>query len=869
MKQKIFALICLSLLLGGGLWLNKTRNFEPQKTKQKSPILEPMAFEDELERGEDETDVEERNDWFFYQRAYPFGAIPADARRKAWEAIGRGKIETQAANLTWTPIGPSPTQSAFMSNWGLTSGRINAIAISPTNANLILIGSATGGIFRSVDGGNTFAPVTDTLADLAVGSIAFAKSNPRIVYAGMGDTRTSYLGSGVLKSTDAGQTWSRVSDQSLPTPGNVAKIEVDPTNPNKVYLAQYARLSDNRLFSSGFYFSTDGGVSWTKVLSGLPRDLAIDLVNANTIYVAMSRVDAPANTPAGIYRSTDAGQSFSRIFTSPYDLGKTNDMRLALTPASTQTMYVYTGGTAGTTFDIRVNVSTDGGQTWANRGSTGIDPAQFAYNTYIAVDPTNANTVYVGARDVFKSTDGGVTWNNKTKNFFLSGDFWAYNPRGSNAHPDQHCLSFISGSGSEFVIGNDGGFFKTFNGGDSFTSLNTSLNLSMFVSMAVHPTNPAISYGGTQDNGTQKRLASSNIWQEFATGDGGNVVINPVDPSVVYTTYVRGVVYRFTNNGLDYDRQIASSSTFGEPDSSSARIAFYPPFTTNGADGTLYIGSYRLFVSTDSGSTWNPPAGDLDLTKGITANGRDVLTAIGVSPVNKNLIYTGSRQGRVMVSTNNGASWNDVTTGLPDRSITSIKIDPTNAAVAYVTLSGFDTSHVFKTTNTGATWTDASAGLFNVPANALLFDPLDNNTLYVGTDIGVFRSTNSGASWQAFNDGLPPVVVTSFSAQRNGLIQIGTYGRGAFEINQGGNRPVISNVDFNGVKALVITGSNFGSAPQVFINGVNQAERLRTFSDTKLKLKGKANQFGFQSGDNLIKVVGDGGISSETVTYRF
>jgi photosystem II stability/assembly factor-like uncharacterized protein len=872
MKCKTLTFICLTFLLCGTFFAGKTGFDKDRKVADSAPILEPKAIEADLERGESE--VEDRNDWFLYQRAYPNNSIPADARRKAWEAIGKGKSQgaiMPSALSSWSSIGPSPTRSAFMRNWGETSGRINSIVVSPSSANIILVGSATGGIFRSVDGGISFVPVSDNQVDLAIGSIAFAKSNPQIVYAGMGDPKGGYYGSGVLKSTNAGQSWRRVNDPSLPSPGHVSKIEVDPTNPNRVYVAQYSRLVDTRRLSSGFFYSTDGGVSWTKTMSGLPRDVAIDVANPKTIYVGMSRVDLPTGTPAGLYRSTDEGLTFERIYTSPYNLSpvnQTNDMRVAVTPANPQTIYIYTGGTEGNTFDVRVVVSTDGGQTWVNRGSEGIDPAQFGYNTYIFADPTNANNVYIGSRDVFKSTDGGLSWANKTGNFQLSGNTWYYEPRSSQSHPDQHSLAFLANNSDNILIGNDGGLSLTTNGGNTFTSLNGSLNLSMFVSMAVHPTNPAISYGGTQDNGTQRRFANSNQWEEFATGDGGKVVINPVNPSQVFTTYVRGTIYRFNDNTVDFDRQVASNSTFDEPGTSAARIAFYAPFTSNGLDSTLYFGSYRLFTSTDAGTSWNTPADDRDLTKGITENGTDLLTAIGVGPANINVIYTGSRQGRVMVSTDGGRTWHDATAGLPDRSITSITVDRDNSSVAYITFSGFNTGHIFKTTNSGASWSDISANLPDIPANALLIDPREGNRLYAGTDIGVFLSTDGGASWQSFNDGLPPVIVTSFSAQASGLIQIGTYGRGAFEFNPTGNSPFINAVDYNGVKAVVITGGNFGASPRVFVNGVEKTEFVKTASTAKIKMKGRASAFGFRSGDNLIKVVGDGGISSGNFTLR-
>jgi trimeric autotransporter adhesin len=259
--------------------------------------------------------------------------------------------------------------------------------------------------------------------DLAVGSVVFSKSNPNVIYSGMGDTKLNYLGSGVLKSTNAGETWVRINNSTLPSPGTVSKVEVDPTNPDRVYVAQLTQLSDGRQFASGFFLSTNGGTDWRRTLAGLPTDLVVDAANPQTLYLAMSRVDGNDKQPAGLFRSVDGGNSWTRIFTSPYDDNATFDVRAAVTPANPQTIYIYTGGFIRNSFDVRVLVSRDGGTSWNNLGSEGLDTGQFGYNTYLAVDPTNANTVYVGARDVYKSTDGGSSWRNLNGNFSLDNDY--------------------------------------------------------------------------------------------------------------------------------------------------------------------------------------------------------------------------------------------------------------------------------------------------------------------------------------------------------------------------------------------------------------------------------------------------------------
>jgi photosystem II stability/assembly factor-like uncharacterized protein len=717
-----------------------------------------------------EENGEKRQDWFNFQRAYPFNEIPADARRKASE---KRPTEARSANgletAAWQSIGPFSTNSYYSSNWGLTSGRVNAIAVSPSNPQLILAGAATGGIWRSIDGGANFAPVSDGEVDLAVGSIAFAPSDPSTVYAGMGDSAGGYLGSGVLKSADAGQTWTRVSNQTLPAPGSVTKIQVDPGNPNRVYAAQFAFRNaerNNSVYASGFFVSNDGGVNWVKTLNGRARDLVIHTTQPNTLYLAMAVLDT--NSIGGVFKSTDGGQNWARVYTSPFS--STSNIKIAVTPGAPQNLYVL----VGTETTARVEISTDEGATWINRASA-FDTRQFGYNCYLFVHPTNPNTIYVGTRDLWRSLDGGVTYSNITKNFPLAG---GYTPGASKSHPDQHHLYISPTDPNTVYVANDGGVWRSTDGLNTLKSLNATLNLTMFNSLATHPTDPMRTYGGTQDNGTQKRVGA-NSWREFRPGDGGQTIIDPVDPSIVYSTYTGHVINLDVNNGDSPSGGISDSSTFviaGTPD----RVAFYPPFVGNGVDSTLYFGTHRLHTSTNRGGRWTAPGGTLDLTKG----SGDTLSAIAVGKSDTKIIYTGSSQGNVMVSKDAGVTWTRATNGLPNRFIKSIKVSPTDSNVAYLTVSGYDSGHVFKTVNAGASWTNINGNLPNIPTNTLLIDPNNPNTLYVGTDIGIFRSLNDGGSWESFNSGLPPVIITALTIQPGtGLIQAASYGRGAFELN--------------------------------------------------------------------------------------
>jgi photosystem II stability/assembly factor-like uncharacterized protein len=850
--------VCITLLPDAAV-----RRLPPNTSRP--ALTSPHALDRAREAAPDEfEDSEGRNDWFTYQRAYPFASIPADARRRAWQALDRIRTQSRVKAESvrrWHAIGPSPTVSAFPANWGDTSGRINAIAVSPADTRIVLAGSATGGIWRSTNGGASFVAVADNQVDLAVGSLAFARSQPTTVYAAMGDSKLGYLGSGVLKSTDAGLTWARVSNATLPSPGTASKIDVDPTNANRVYVAQYTRLAANKVTSSGFYVSSDGGVNWTRTLAGAARDIVIDPSNRRVLFGGLSRLDADSDPPMRVVRSTDAGATWAVVFNGDsYDVTKRQDCRVAISPADPRRVYAYYGGFLGDQLVANLRASTDGGATWADLGTSGFDTAQLGYNTYLAADPNDAQTLYVGSRDVFRTTDGGATWANLT-GVFTRG----YTPDASKTHPDQHALAFVPGRAREFYIGNDGGIYKTANSGATFESLNHGLTLTQFNSMAIHPDNPTISLGGTQDNGTQWRDAASNAWFEVFSGDGGRVVFNPLDSNVVFLTYIRGNIFRYLGGGRFFDTQVAFTDSFGEG-GDPPRVAFYAPLVGNGVDARLYFGTWRLFINNDLGWTWIAPAGELDLTKGVNDKGRDVLTAIGVARSDTNVIYTGSVQGRAMASADGGATWRDVTAGLPDRSITGIKVDPTDASVVYLTMSGFEAGHAFKTTDGGATWQDITGNLPDVPANTVLIDPLDARVIYVGTDIGVFRSTGE-ADWQPLTAGMPPVVVSELAAHPSGLIQAATYGRGAFELAALA-LPKIASVEWNGKKLMVIEGSAFDSGARVFINDVDRTDFARSISDTAIRIKGKARALGLKAGDNTVRVTNSDGAATNVFILR-
>ncbi|HJZ66922.1 MAG TPA: hypothetical protein VKF81_02170, partial [Blastocatellia bacterium] len=344
-------------------------------------------------------------------------------------------------------------------------------------------------------------------------------------------------------------------------------------------------------------------------------------------------------------------------------------------------------------------------------------------------------------------------------------------------HVDQHSLVFSPHDTGVIYASNDGGIFKSIDGGTSFKPLNQSLSLTQFYSLALDPAHAKSVFGGTQDNGTimWEPNVRDRTWKRVLGSDGGRCAVCLTSPKRVFATRPSGPI------SVVHQGAPKANVTFGfEGD----RKALIYPLLTAGKKSKLYVGTYRLWVSRvgcykldpNDPTAWIAPGGNTDLTKG----NPDKLTAIAVANSNSDVIYTGSGQARVMRSTDGGKNWTDVSQGLPNRFVSSIVVDHSNPRAAFITFSGLNCSHVFKTSDAGATWIDINNGLPNIPVSALIIAPRDPDLLYIGTDIGVFRSKDGGARWELFNNGLPPAIVKAFAIGPGGRIVAATFGRGVY-----------------------------------------------------------------------------------------
>jgi photosystem II stability/assembly factor-like uncharacterized protein len=850
--------IRVTLTLLAGLTLNLL--VCPGVRAQDPPTQQDSAkskenFEKDFEKGDEGTFIRKRMAWFHDQRAYPHKHIPAGAHMKALQQLN-AKLATEAAarahglpggpnppsqppsgGLIWQELGPQPADTFGLVN----SGRVAAVAVDPTNNDVVYAGAAQGGVWKTPDGGNTWTPLTDTQASLAIGSITIDPENHLTIYVGTGEPNNSgdsYYGAGILKSTDGGNTWTQYPGPFVGGSGGGSRIgglAVDPTNSSIVLAAVGYGGPQNW----GVFRSTDGGQTWTNVLFNSSQSQAYNVIFDPTGTIAYASLDI-----SGVYKSTDGGVTWSTDNgTGSHILptgSNTERVALAMDPNTSTTLYAgiantpFNGG-SGTLYGLYK--TTDGGTNWTKLTSApDYCTSQCWYDNVIAVAPGNSNVAFIG----------GAGWGSQIFQSLNAGSTWTVAPPDGSIHPDLHALAFTP-DGTILYVGNDGGMYKITSPTSAVQNSNlTSLNggaspgaglatLQFYAGPAINPINANIGYGGTQDNGT---LAYSNslTWTEANgfCGDGARNLIDFTNPNnVLYQSCNELNIAKSTDGGVDW-----TQSQNGIDPKGTDSINWVAPFTMDpGNAQNLYFGTNFVYQTTNGASSWT--AISPDLTNGSGAN----LTAIAVSPLSSNTVYAGSTDSLVHVTTNalsgDSATWTNVTGSgsLPPRVITALAADPYSATTAYVTFSGFtgygdNLGHVFMTTNTGSTWTDISGDLPNTPVNDIVVDPTAPGTIYIGADVGVFYTTNSGATWATLVTGLPRVAVLGLALQvQSHILWAATHGRSMWSVSVSGidNLPAITSLSPSNTAVggpgftLTVNGSGFISTSVVEWNGTDLA----------------------------------------------
>ena len=717
-------------------------------------------------------DVNARARYMLEQRAYPNATISptmlqtifrlrADQGAPAAAGALRSLLPSGAQWTFLGPFGIYATDGYYMSAPQSDAGRVSGVAFDPADPNTFYVAAASGGVWKSTNSGATWTPMTDDACSLDMGAIAVDPVNSAIVYGATGEYNQYSMGCGMLRTTAAGASWQAFGENGwLPSP-SIAHLYIDPTTAGSA-------TSTIVLAASlwGILRSTDSGMSWSLAVKGSATTIAPNPQNPQVLFAG--NVDYWNSSDRGVMRSADKGATWSMLPLPPgVTTADIQRMELAtsaadptkvwvaiVTPATKRLLGLYRWDDVAQQW---TTLAAAGLYTGASRGDFG---KQGSYDLLLAVDPTNANRIYLGGVRLFRSTDGGANFEQ------IAG----------NIHVDWHAFQIDAHDPQRILGGSDGGVFLSLDGGDSWLSRNTGLAITQYYpGISVHPTVPGVVMGGSQDNGTQASNGTP-LWQGNLGGDGGYTAINYANPMIRWqeSQWNKGPHIVRSDLGAFSSRSVNSGVD------TSDRAAFIPPLVMSPiSPTTLYFGTQRLYRTTDE-QTWVARSALSDLTKG-----SGVIFAIAPAPSDSNTIYVGTGDGWIRASTDGGVTFAASGSGLPNRSVTDIAVDPANPTHAVATLSGSGAPHVWQTTDGGATWASISGtgtpgvtALPDVAANAIVMVP-GTQALVVGTDAGIWESGDGGTTWQRGPSGLPNVRVTDlvYNAATQQLVA-GTYGRG-------------------------------------------------------------------------------------------
>lgn len=684
-------------------------------------------------------DPARRAEEFNKRRAYPFGQIPDFARQRAFEQLNLlyQKLPRDfflAEQPEWKPIGPFDI-----------GGRIKSIVFHPQKSGIVYAAAAAGGIWRSTNFGDYWEPIFDFENGIAFGALAIDPNNPDVLYAGTGESVIGggviYLGNGIYKSTDGGKSWKLLG---LADVGAFSKVYVHPKNSNLI-------VAGGTIRRPGFYVSIDAGKTWSRLFDRNVTDVSINPANVGEYLIGING--------EGVYYTSDMGQTWEkRVRGFEGSIG-----RVSVQFAPSQPEIAYALVDAGS--EGLIYRTTNKGLDWVlvYRGDQTFFRGQGFYNNFIEVHPTNPNIVLAGGIDIFRTSDGKV-WTNVTNGY-----------SGGNVHVDQHCAAFNPINPNIVMIGNDGGVYLSTDAGVSWKPRNNNLQVTQFYGFDIDHSRPNINYGGTQDNGTLGNDADTN-WSFIAGGDGFRTVVNYDNPNIIYGQSTPGGVikpfklnlktgaFTYLDKGITFDASVWDPPLVIDPQISSI----------------LYYGRNRLYASYNEGTNW-------EVLKTPPVNGR--YTAIDISPLNSEHIMAGTSGGDLLISTDGGEKWTNVSgNGLVNRWVTDIAFSNQVEGTAFVTFSGFFTPHIFKTTDFGKSWINISKSFPDIPVNTIAIHPFNDDILFVGTDIGVFASYDGGVNWFPFGRNLPRSPVTDMKFCKYSLtsqtipLRVATHGRGIWEV---------------------------------------------------------------------------------------
>ncbi len=659
---------------------------------------------------------------------------PAEHLWKAWEQKQQMAKSTNVVS-NWITKGP------FSQSSNSGQGRVNTVVVDPNNANTIYVGAPAGGLWKSTDAGVNWTPLTDDLPQIGVSGIAIDPNNSNIIYISTGDDDAGDSYSiGVLKSIDGGANWN--------TTGNIAgnpissnEIIIDPSNSSRIWVAT----------GTGLFLSTNGGDSWVNKQSGHIRDFKLKPGDSNTIYAVSSN---------GLFISSDGGDSFTDTTDKLSILGNIGRFRIEVTPAAPNNVYILAVRTNWAFQGIYISTNSGDTFTKTNQSANFFGSSQAWFDLAFSISDTDANTMFVGVLDIWRSSNGG-------DNFTKINSWFQQTP--SYTHADIHFIRHYDGV---IYVGSDGGVYRSSNNGTNFTDLTTNMSISQFYKVTVSKQNSNKLAGGLQDNGGFS--LTNNNWHNYHGGDGMDSASDPNDENTFYGFMQLGQNLFKTNDG-----GLTGSTVTGGPSNGN----WVTPLVANKAS-ELYAGYSQLYQLIND--SWvrisnHSFGGNLEVVE--------------IDPSNNDIIYV-SRGLTLYKSTDKGITFTTLPssqTGLSAGSnISSIEVHNTNSDIVWVTVAGsnpqFPSSGstgggVFKSTDGGLTFTDISSGLPNESKFVIrhhIYSP--NNSIYVGTALGVYYRDDATNTWEVFSTNLPNVAVTDIEINPyDNTITAATYGRSIWQ----------------------------------------------------------------------------------------
>ncbi|HEY4002590.1 MAG TPA: sialidase [Candidatus Xenobia bacterium] len=713
--------------------------------------------------------------------------------------------------LLSTPVWAAPFDADTISGLGARnigsatmSGRVTCLTAVHQDGKLVIyVGAASGGVWKSLNGGTTYQPVFDKAGTQSIGAIALDPSNPKTLWVGTGEawTRNSVsIGDGVYKSTDGGDTWTNMG---LPTSERVARIKVDPRHGNTVYVAVPGKLwSDSP--DRGIYKTTDGGKTWSLVLKGSnlstgASDIAMDPRNPDVLFAGLwdfrrrgwtfrSGGDGPtAPSGSGLYHTTDGGRTWTDLTGGGLPPKPWGRVAVSIAPSNPQVVYALIESP-----DSALYRSDDGGQTWKAEDKSQWMVWRPFYFANLIVDPKDENRLYKTDLTLILSTDGGKS----------------FSEVGQHAHADFHDVWIDPENTRHVIAGNDGGLWYSTEGGTTWWKAD-NLPISQFYHVSVDDADPYHVYGGLQDNSdwigdsSYPGGVTNNRWENLYGGDGFWTFPDPSDFRYVYTESQGGDVGR-VNRFTHEVRPIKPQPRYGE---GKLRFNWNTPISLSpNHPGTVYMGAQYLFRSKDHGQTWDRISPDLttndpqkqkqEESGGVTVDNsaaemHTTIYSISESPKDDQTIWVGTDDGNLQVTHHGGKSWTNVVQNVPGPRgwVSWVQASRYDARTAFACFDrhtfGDMTPYVYRTRDEGHSWQRLSTAGVRGWAHVIQEDTVDPDLLFLGTELGLWVSLDSGQHWAQFKGGdMPNVPVRDLVIQpRTSDLVIATHGRGIWIVD--------------------------------------------------------------------------------------